>query len=323
MWQPESVELRSLLERQRGVLSRQQAVRLGVPPTLIDSQLRWGRWTRLQQGVYSTFTGSPSRAALQWSALLRAGSAAVLSHRTAAELQGLTDRGSSPIHGICRCRPAGNAHPRRAAAPFACFIRHGAPERIAAAHPGRGHGAGSGPVRRDLRRCLRLALPGRRPTPDDHRAATRGNGLPVPAALAPRPGCRARRYPGRRSLTTRAPLRREGGACPRASCSSSSGRHSCRRASPVHRQSLRGCCAGGGTRRPGGAPAGAALGRQSPGQRARRRRITTLHYNWHDVSEGACRTAAEVASVLASRGTAVKLRSCGPGCSAFLTGGAG
>ncbi len=44
--------------------------------------------------------------------------------------------------------------------------------------------------------------------------------------------------------------------------------------------------------------------------------LATLHYNWHDVNEGSCGTAAEVASVLLMRGTLVQLRRCGPGCTA-------
>jgi hypothetical protein len=91
-------ELRELIARQAGVLSRQQAIAAGLPPTVIDNRLRNGRWQRLQQGVYATFTGSPSREALLWSSLLRAGSSAALSHHTAAELHGLTSTRSSVVH---------------------------------------------------------------------------------------------------------------------------------------------------------------------------------------------------------------------------------
>lgn len=93
-----SDDLRALLDRQCGVLSRAQAVRGGLPPTLIDSQLRCGHWQRLQQGVYATFTGSLSRDAILWAAVLRAGPVAALSHRTAAELHGLVSQPSSLIH---------------------------------------------------------------------------------------------------------------------------------------------------------------------------------------------------------------------------------
>jgi hypothetical protein len=46
----------------------------------------------LQRGVYAAFTGSPGPDALQWSALVRAGPEAMLSHQTAAGLYGLADR---------------------------------------------------------------------------------------------------------------------------------------------------------------------------------------------------------------------------------------
>lgn len=59
-----SGSLQQLLDRQSGVVSRAQAVRIGLAPAAIDNQLRSGRWQRLQHGVYATFTGPPSRAAV-------------------------------------------------------------------------------------------------------------------------------------------------------------------------------------------------------------------------------------------------------------------
>jgi hypothetical protein len=57
-----------------------------------------GRWRRLHFGVYAAFTGQPPRPAVLWAAVLRAGPRALLSHDTAAELDGLTDKPSSLIH---------------------------------------------------------------------------------------------------------------------------------------------------------------------------------------------------------------------------------
>lgn len=91
-------ELRELLGRQAGVLSRSQAVAAELAPTIIDNRLRSGRWQQLQRGVYATFTGTPGRDALCWAALLRSGPSAVLSHQTAAEYSGLTNRRSPRIH---------------------------------------------------------------------------------------------------------------------------------------------------------------------------------------------------------------------------------
>jgi predicted transcriptional regulator of viral defense system len=90
--------LRHLADRQRGVISRSQALSAGVSKGLIDSRLARGRWTRLHTGVYALFTGVPDREATLWAAVLRAGPGAALSHQTAAELDGLADRAISAIH---------------------------------------------------------------------------------------------------------------------------------------------------------------------------------------------------------------------------------
>jgi len=64
----------------------------------IDQMLRTGRWLAVRRGVYLVHTGEPSRRAVLWAALHRAGPGAVLSYETAAELFGLTDQRSSSIH---------------------------------------------------------------------------------------------------------------------------------------------------------------------------------------------------------------------------------
>lgn len=81
------------LALQDGVISRAQAVALGLSPHVIDCQLRSGRWQRLQHSVYANFTGRVPRRAEMWAALLRAGPNAVLSHDSAAELYGMTKPG--------------------------------------------------------------------------------------------------------------------------------------------------------------------------------------------------------------------------------------
>ncbi|HUC23072.1 MAG TPA: type IV toxin-antitoxin system AbiEi family antitoxin domain-containing protein [Streptosporangiaceae bacterium] len=86
------------MERQSGIVSRAQAVRAGLAPAAIDNQLRSGRWQRLQHGVYATFTGPPGREAVLWGVLLRAGPAAALSHRTAADFHNLADEPSRVVH---------------------------------------------------------------------------------------------------------------------------------------------------------------------------------------------------------------------------------
>ena len=93
---PESC--RQLIDLQRGVLARWQAQEIGLDSSAIRWQLDSGRWMPLQRGVYATFTGKPSWESVCWAAVLRAGPEAVLSHQTAAELDGLTSARSPVIH---------------------------------------------------------------------------------------------------------------------------------------------------------------------------------------------------------------------------------
>jgi hypothetical protein len=58
----------------------------------IDTRIKFGRWRVLHRGVYATFTGPLKRNAQLWAAVLYAGRDARLSHETAAEVIGLTDR---------------------------------------------------------------------------------------------------------------------------------------------------------------------------------------------------------------------------------------
>ena len=87
-----------LAQLQAGVISRRQALDKGMSPDEINWRLRSGRWQVLQYGVYSTFTGPPTREATLWAAVHRAGSGAVLSHQTAAELFKLSDQPSAAVH---------------------------------------------------------------------------------------------------------------------------------------------------------------------------------------------------------------------------------
>jgi hypothetical protein len=93
-----SGECAQLLKRQRGVIARWQAPSVGLSPSVIDGLLRQDRWQPLYFGVYAVFTGAPPRESLLWAGLLRAGPGAVLSHHSAAELDGLTDRANAGTH---------------------------------------------------------------------------------------------------------------------------------------------------------------------------------------------------------------------------------
>ena len=64
----------------------------------VQYQLRSGKWRYVQRGVYATFTGEVPRKARLWAAIRRAGPGAMLSHETAAEIQGLTSKPSAKVH---------------------------------------------------------------------------------------------------------------------------------------------------------------------------------------------------------------------------------
>jgi hypothetical protein len=81
-----------LLDAQRGIVDRCQALRLGFTASRIQHRLASGKWQRVYEGVYATFSGPLSREARLWAAVRRAGDGAMLSHQTAAEVQGLVDK---------------------------------------------------------------------------------------------------------------------------------------------------------------------------------------------------------------------------------------
>jgi hypothetical protein len=81
-----------LLDAQSGIVDRAQAKRAGFSDRQIWHRVRSGRWQRVHEGVYATFTGPLTREARLWAALRRAGEGAMLSHETAAEVHGLIDK---------------------------------------------------------------------------------------------------------------------------------------------------------------------------------------------------------------------------------------
>jgi hypothetical protein len=87
-----------LTRDQAHVIASWQAPGVGLDRVTRKNRLRYGHWQRLQRGVYTIYTGSPTREAQLRGALLRAGPDAVLSHYTAAERHGLLNRPSSAIH---------------------------------------------------------------------------------------------------------------------------------------------------------------------------------------------------------------------------------
>lgn len=87
-----------LVDDQRGVVENSQARGAGISRGSLEHRLKSGKWRRLHRGVYATFTGEVPREATLWAAVRRAGEGAMLSHETAAEVQGLSGKPSREIH---------------------------------------------------------------------------------------------------------------------------------------------------------------------------------------------------------------------------------
>ena len=91
-------KLGALAAAQAGVITRAQAVACGLVGTRLHRLLAAGRWQRVHRGVYATFSGPLPRRSILWAGILRAGPDAMLSHETAAEVSGLSQRPSRQVH---------------------------------------------------------------------------------------------------------------------------------------------------------------------------------------------------------------------------------
>lgn len=93
-----SDEWHQLLVAQAGMVHIAQLRELGMTKDDVLAQVVAGRWNGFVRAVYSTFTGPLPRESLIAGALLYGGSAAVLSHRTAAEEWSLVPVAPGPVH---------------------------------------------------------------------------------------------------------------------------------------------------------------------------------------------------------------------------------
>jgi very-short-patch-repair endonuclease len=93
-----SPECADLIEFQCGVLARWQAADDPRDLSSMTAMLRAERWQTLYRGVYAAYTGRPSRDSVLWAAVRRCGPEAMLSHFTAAELDGFADLQRDVVH---------------------------------------------------------------------------------------------------------------------------------------------------------------------------------------------------------------------------------
>jgi len=91
-------QLQVLAHYQAGMVSRRQALDCGMSPGMIDTKIHTGRWRAVHRGVYVTHDGPLTRSAQLWAAVLSVGRSARLSHESAAEALGLTDKRWPQIH---------------------------------------------------------------------------------------------------------------------------------------------------------------------------------------------------------------------------------
>lgn len=90
--------LRELARAQAGVVTSQQAVAAGLTKAALAWRLRSERWQQPYRNVYMLSSGPPGREAMLWAAVLRGGRGAMLSHHSAAELAHLIDRPQEAVH---------------------------------------------------------------------------------------------------------------------------------------------------------------------------------------------------------------------------------
>ncbi len=83
---------------QLGLVTREQARRLGVSDAWIDRRIASGRWERLHPGVYALPGAPRSWARMVLAAILAAGPGAVASHGTAARLHELESSHRGRVH---------------------------------------------------------------------------------------------------------------------------------------------------------------------------------------------------------------------------------
>jgi predicted transcriptional regulator of viral defense system len=98
MTRPLTWQAELLVHNQKGIVRRKQLIDAGQSPGSVRRRVASGKWRRVGDGVYAAFTGVSTREAELWTAVLRAGPGALLSHQTAAELHGFAKETDAKIH---------------------------------------------------------------------------------------------------------------------------------------------------------------------------------------------------------------------------------
>jgi very-short-patch-repair endonuclease len=102
--------LAALAGRQHGVVARWQMSGLGMSAQMVKGRIRRGGLSRLHRGVYAVGHQAITVESRWMAAVLAFGPDAVLSHRSAAQLWGLTPRGRIRPEVTCPTHAAGRPH---------------------------------------------------------------------------------------------------------------------------------------------------------------------------------------------------------------------
>lgn len=174
---PLPLPLATLVTRQCGVLTRRQALRMGLSPAQVSKWVAQREWVRLHPGVYLAIPELLGPAGQLWAAVLWAGDGAVVSGPAAAWWYGLRDRPAPPTVTVpprCSPRPsAGVVVRRRVVAPVDRTRARGLPIvglPLAALETAASEPRGSEVLDRSLRD--RVALTDLRRCLDRHRGTT-------------------------------------------------------------------------------------------------------------------------------------------------------
>lgn len=87
----DTLRLDALLSLQASVITRRQALSVGLTGRQVDRLLASGRWQAAHRGVHVAFSGPVPQATRTWAGVLAAGAGAAAALQTAAHLQGLID----------------------------------------------------------------------------------------------------------------------------------------------------------------------------------------------------------------------------------------
>ena len=123
-----------LAARQHGVVTRDQLIAIGFGGRAIDDRIARGLLHPIHRGVFAVGHRLRTRETTWIAAVLAAGPAATLSHRSAAALWGIrqSSRAVSDVIAPRKCRRAGIEAHRTALHPDEVTVRHGIPVTNAA-----------------------------------------------------------------------------------------------------------------------------------------------------------------------------------------------